>query len=434
MQIGLFFTHPLPRPWHDGSEHELFQRGLEQIELADRIGIDAAWLVEQHFLEEYSHSSAPEILLAAASQRTTRIRLGHGVMLMPPAYNQAVRIAERVATLDLVSNGRVELGFGNSKSRMELEGFGIDPAERHAMTLEAVGQVTDMMVMDPYPGFASRYITVPARNVLPKPMQRPHPPLWVACSDDATMHRAAQQGVGALVHTFFDGDEARRIIDDYYDTFKAECVPVGHAVNPNVAMVLPFFCHTDADEALRIGREAHGFTTYAARHYYSFGRHRPGRTRVAEDAAAVRDEFGGDIPLRGAHGIGNPEQIAAQLRVFRDAGVDQVVLMHWAGGMSQRQTCDSLKLFAREVLPEFADAEPRRRAEKDARLAPFVAAAMARKQPTASLADADIPVVDAYGLSRPDVEMAMLDGLPDETRSLLMELQRMKQIVLRRSR
>ncbi|HLB23737.1 MAG TPA: LLM class flavin-dependent oxidoreductase, partial [Dehalococcoidia bacterium] len=107
MKFGIFYEHQLPRPWDDGRELKLFQDALDQVELADKLGIDYAWEVEHHFLEEYSHSSAPEVFLAAASQRSKNIRLGHGIVLLPPAYNPPARIAERIATLDLVSNGRV---------------------------------------------------------------------------------------------------------------------------------------------------------------------------------------------------------------------------------------------------------------------------------------------------------------------------------------
>src|ERR1700744_6603629 len=123
MKFGIFSEHQLPRPWNEGDERRLFQEALDQVELADRLGIDYAWEVENHFLEEYSHSSAPEIFLADCSQRTKNIRLGHGICLMPPKYNHPARVAERIATLDLVSSGRVEFGTGESASLMELGGF-----------------------------------------------------------------------------------------------------------------------------------------------------------------------------------------------------------------------------------------------------------------------------------------------------------------------
>src|SRR3970040_1926886 len=148
MKFGIFYEHQLPRPWREGAELKLFQDALDQVELADRIGIDHAWEVEHHFLEEYSHSSAPEVFLAAASQRTKNIRLGHGIRLMPPNYNHPARVAEGIATLDLVSNGRVEWGTGESASRAELEGFNINPAERRAMWRQTKGQGRNSLLTD----------------------------------------------------------------------------------------------------------------------------------------------------------------------------------------------------------------------------------------------------------------------------------------------
>ena len=206
MKFGIFYEHQLPRPWNEGDEHRLFQDALDQVELADKLGIDYAWEVEHHFLEEYSHSSAPEIFLAACSQRTKHIRLGHGICLMPPNYNHPARVAERIATLDLVSNGRVEFGTGESASLMELGGFnvGFDPAEKRRMWQEAVEQCANMMAMDPYPGFKGEFFAMPCRNVVPKPLQKPHPPLWVACSNRETIKLAARCGIGALTFAFVD--------------------------------------------------------------------------------------------------------------------------------------------------------------------------------------------------------------------------------------
>jgi alkanesulfonate monooxygenase SsuD/methylene tetrahydromethanopterin reductase-like flavin-dependent oxidoreductase (luciferase family) len=206
MKFGIFYEHQLPRPWNDGDEQRLFQEALDQVELADKLGIDYAWEVEHHFLEEYSHSSAPEIFLAACSQRTKNIRLGHGICLMPPKYNHPARVAERIATLDLVSNGRVEFGTGESASLMELGGFnvGFDPVEKRRMWKEGVEQCTNMMVMDPYPGFKGEFFEMPCRNVVPKPVQKPHPPLWVACSI------RARRGNGSMTTTASLGRSACR--------------------------------------------------------------------------------------------------------------------------------------------------------------------------------------------------------------------------------
>src|ERR671928_758375 len=182
MRFGIFYEHQEPRPWDEGSTERLLQNALDQVQLADRLGFDYVWEVEHHFLEEYSHSSAPEVFLAAASQRTKRIRLGHGIVQIPPQFNHPARVAERAATLDLISGGRLELGTGEASSQMELGGFGVDRARKRAMWEEGIDAVARMLVEEPFAGADGDFVHMPPRNVMPKPKQRPHPPLWVACS------------------------------------------------------------------------------------------------------------------------------------------------------------------------------------------------------------------------------------------------------------
>src|SRR5436305_5190820 len=182
MRFGLFYEHQLPRPWDPDAEERIMQDALDQIELADRLGFDYVWEVEHHFLEEYSHSSAPEVFLAAASQRTTNIRLGHGIVNVMPQVNHPARVAERVATLDIVSNGRVDFGTGESSSAAELGGFLIEREHKRDMWQESLGAVTRMLVEEPFAGIDGQWVQMPPRNVVPKPVQSPHPPVWVACS------------------------------------------------------------------------------------------------------------------------------------------------------------------------------------------------------------------------------------------------------------
>lgn len=202
MKFGLFYEHQIPRPWNEGDEQKLFQDALDQVELADKLGFDYIWEVEHHFLEEYSHSSAPEVFLGACSQRTKQIRLGHGIVLMPPAYNHPARVAERIATLDLVSNGRVDWGTGESASHMELGGFNVDPSLKREMWEECTRETAKMMVQSPYPGFKGKHFSMPHRDVVPKPVQKPHPPIWIACSSRDTIRYAARHGIGALTFAF----------------------------------------------------------------------------------------------------------------------------------------------------------------------------------------------------------------------------------------
>src|SRR3954471_10107736 len=142
MRFGIFYEHQLPRPWTADGEFELLQQSLDQIELADRLGYDYAWEVEHHFLEEYSHCPAPEVFLGAASQRTRQIRLGHGIIQL--TTNHPARVAERVAALDLLSNGRVEFGMGEGGSLQELGPFDRALEEKRAIWEDAVRAIIPM--------------------------------------------------------------------------------------------------------------------------------------------------------------------------------------------------------------------------------------------------------------------------------------------------
>ncbi|MGD9764361.1 MAG: LLM class flavin-dependent oxidoreductase [Candidatus Binatia bacterium] len=395
MEFGIFYEHQLPRPWAPGDELRLYQDALEQVELADRVGIDIAWEVEHHFLEEYSHSPAPEVFLAACSQRTKRIRLGHGIVLMPPKYSHPAKVAARIAALDLVSNGRVEFGTGESSSRLELEGFGIDPAEKRAMWREATEQAANLLAMDPYPGFTGQYFSMPCRNLVPKPVQKPHPPMWLACSSRETIRVAARHGLGALTFAFVDPDEARQWVADYHETFARECEPIGWSVNPKVAMVTGFSCHDDAEEARRRGLDGFRFFAFALGYYYLFGAHQPGRSNVWTNYEAMRDFMPEVEAVTG--GIGTPDSLRAHLNGFEDAGVDQVVFIQQGGRNRHEDICASLELFAARVLPEFKERAEAREAAKRERLAPAIEAAMRRKRYPRALAAEEIPTVEAYG-------------------------------------
>src|SRR5438093_4461148 len=144
MKFGIFYEHQLPKPWGADDEHKLLKDALDQVELADKLGFDYVFEVEHHFLEEYSHSSAPEMMMAALSQRTRNIRLGHGIVLTPPPYNHPARVAERISALDILSNGRVEFGSGESASEMELGGFGVERGLKKAMWEEATREICHM--------------------------------------------------------------------------------------------------------------------------------------------------------------------------------------------------------------------------------------------------------------------------------------------------
>ncbi|MGE3541402.1 MAG: LLM class flavin-dependent oxidoreductase [Candidatus Tectimicrobiota bacterium] len=395
MKFGLLYEHQLPRPWTADAEHRLLKQALEQVELADRLGFDYMWENEHHFLEEYSHSSAPEVFLACCARNTTRIRLGHAVVLSPPAYNHPARVAERIATLDLLSDGRVDFGTGESASRVELEGFDIDYTQKKAMWAEAVEQTANMMTMTPYPGFEGQFFRMPCRNVLPKPFQKPHPPLWLACSRRETIHAAARHGVGALTFAFVDPQEASKWVQEYYDIIKSDaCVPIGHAVNANIAMVTGFSVHEDAEEAKRRGADGFRYFGYSLGHYYVFGEHRPGQTNIWERFEQAREAL---AEVGRGSGIGTPAQVAEHLQKFAEAGVDQVIFIQQGGKNQHEHICDAMRLFAATVMPRFKAHEAEREASKAAELAPYIAAALARKQCMPPVAEAERPVITPYG-------------------------------------
>jgi alkanesulfonate monooxygenase SsuD/methylene tetrahydromethanopterin reductase-like flavin-dependent oxidoreductase (luciferase family) len=401
MRFGVFYELQLPKPWEDGAEERLFHEALDQVALADALGIDYAWAVEHHFLEEYSHCSAPEVFLAAAASRTRRIRLGHGIRQVIARYNHPARTAECIATLDLVSNGRVDFGIGEGATRLELHGFGVPAREKRAYSFEAAEQIANMMAMSPYPGFDGDSFSMPCRNVLPKPVQKPHPPLWMACTNRETIRIAASKGVGALAFSFVDPDEARNWNRIYYDTIKSDaCVPLGHAVNANIAMVSAFSIHPDRDEAVRRGQEGFEFFGFALAALVARDAV-PGRSQLWDSFQRERAARLGaaQSPVHGvslqAPGIGTPDDLRQHLRSFEAAGVDQVIFLQQAGKNRHAEICQSLELFAAEVLPEFSAAAQQRADEKARALAPYLEAALARKPRMPALTDDEIPVVRA---------------------------------------
>ena len=401
MRFGVFYEMQLPKPWNADSERALFHHALEQVVLADKLGYDFAWEAEHHFLDEYSHSSSPEVFLSAAAALTKTIRLGHGIRQVIPNYNHPARTAECLATLDIISNGRVEFGIGEGATRLELGGFKIPAKEKRAMAMEAGEQIANMMALDPYPGIEGKYFSMPCRNVLPKPVQKPHPPMWLACTNRDTIKIAAQNGLGALAFSFIDPDEAKTWSEIYYGIIKSEaCVPLGHAVNANLAMVSSFSVHRDRAEAIRRGHEGFEFFGYAL------------NALVAQDCIPGRTELWGNyLAQRGnrtaavidalqkvganSSGIGTPDDMRKHLETFQDSGVDQVIFLQQAGRNRHDHICESLELFAAEVMPAFKAQAAEREARKAEDLAPYIAAALKRKAWMKPLSDHEIPVVKA---------------------------------------
>lgn len=414
MRFGMLYELQLPKPWDDGSEQRLVDNAIEQCVLGDSLGIDYAWSVEHHFLEEYSHCSASDVFLSAIAAKTERIKIGFGIRQVISNYNHPARTAESVAMLDLVSHGRAQFGIGEGATRLELGGFGIQAKRKREMSLVAAKEIADMMVMEPYPGFECEDWSLPCRNVLPKPVQKPHPPMWMACTNRDTIKEAARNGLGVLAFSFLDPQEAKNWSKIYYDTIcSEECVPLGHRVNANIAMVSAFSLHDNRAEAARRGEDGFKFFEYAVGALITDDV-LPGRSNLwekfeARKALAAKGEtlvdtaYGGkpvnpDRSMANSPGIGTPDDFRAHMQGFAESGVDQVIFLQQGGNNQHEHICESLERFNKDVLDDFAEGRETREAEKAERLAPYIEAALARRQTRPAMKDSEIPVV---GASRP---------------------------------
>lgn len=349
MKFGIFYEHQLPRDWDENSEHKLLQNALDQIELADKLGYDYAWEVEHHFLEEYSHSSAPEVFLAAASQRTKNIRLGHGIIQL--TTNHPARVAEKVATLDLISNGRVELGLGEGASSTELHPFNVRFRDKRLVWEDAVRCTLPMFYNHAWE-YDGEYYKFPKRAVVPKPMQKPHPPLWVACSQLDTIRYAAHRGMGALCFKFADLNTSKAWVNAYYNTFLHDQEKLcDYQSNANLAVVSGFMCAKTDEEAWQ---KADGWTffQFALQLYSKEGPFEPGSVNFWERYQEWKQTPAGQ-KRSGSELIGSPETIIERLQELKIAHVDQVILLNQAGKNTHEDICESLELFAKEVMPAF---------------------------------------------------------------------------------
>jgi alkanesulfonate monooxygenase SsuD/methylene tetrahydromethanopterin reductase-like flavin-dependent oxidoreductase (luciferase family) len=338
--------------------------------------------VEHHFLEEYSHSSAPEMMLAALSQRTKNIRLGHGITLTPPAYNPPARVAERISALDILSNGRVEFGTGESASHMELAGFGVQRGLKKSMWEEATREITNMMVHTPYKGFEGQYFSMPERNVIPKPLQKPHPPLWVAASRRETTMVAGRLGMGSLGFGFETAEELGERAREYYRLVREECMPIGHAVNPALAVLNSFMIGDTDEQALERSAGGPGFFSYSLGYYYNpitGGRHQPGKTNVyrryrdtAPEARAMQRGFVDEAEIRRSEpgeevqralyraartsgSIGTLDRVRKNLMRYEEQHLDTVIFVAQAGDRKHEHIMESIERFGKQVLPDFKE-------------------------------------------------------------------------------
>jgi alkanesulfonate monooxygenase SsuD/methylene tetrahydromethanopterin reductase-like flavin-dependent oxidoreductase (luciferase family) len=364
MDFGLIYELGVPKPWHERSEYDAYWNALEQAREADRLGYTHVWAVEHHFLEEFSHSSAPEVWLTAVAQHTERIRLGHGVVQVPAGFNHPVRVAERAAALDLLSNGRLELGTGRSITEEELGGFGIPVEDSRPMWREAVELIPKLWMSEDPVTFEGTYTKIPGRKIFPKPLQKPHPPMWSACTSPTSYPLAGELGLGAMGFSLGLGPDviARRVAD--YKDGLSRATPVG-AVNEGVALFMMTFCAKTDEEARRIAEVP--FTAYVDQtmeYFLQWGRGGelpPGYEWYAEAAKnthKVADALKFDYLFEnGMLLVGTPDRICENIDRYSDAGVTQIITGTQFGDIAHADVMSSIRLFAEAVMPEFTDVE-----------------------------------------------------------------------------
>jgi alkanesulfonate monooxygenase SsuD/methylene tetrahydromethanopterin reductase-like flavin-dependent oxidoreductase (luciferase family) len=366
MRFALFYEIPVARPWDGDSELRAYQNTIEQAVAGDRYGWDAFWTVEHHFLSEYSHCSNPEVLYGAVAALTSRIRLGYGVRLMPKPYNHPVRTAESVAVLDLVSNGRVDMGTGRSSTRPELEGFGVDPHETREMWQEAIGHVVGCWTNDEYE-FSGKHWSMPKRRVLPKPIQKPHPPLWGATTSDEGHRQVGSLGLGLC--SFAVGvspEEVKRRVDVYREAVEQCSAPIGAYVHDQAATFTMTLCAPDRDEAIELAREsfewypktgARQIATVAewmAERQEDLGNYAYAADMKKTDDEGMLDLLSMEYLLgEGACVVGTPADCIEACRRYEEAGVDLLLCLVNPWKIPHEAVMRTIELMGTEVIPQF---------------------------------------------------------------------------------
>lgn len=374
MNFDLLYELQMPKPHDERSEWRCFHEALEQIELADRLGYATVWFVEHHFLTEFAHSSAPEVFLGAVSQRTKNIRLGHGVALLPHKFNHPIRVAERVAALDILSNGRVEFGTGRS-SQFEQGGFEIDTAESRDMWRESLEMIPRMWTEDPFE-YDGRFVSVPSRSIVPKPLQKPHPPIWAAATSPATWELAGTHGIGILGLTIFVNlpQLAERV--RAYRAALANATPVGKFVNDRVGAFTIVHVADTKEQAMANGGAdaAINYLLYAFRVLGGFVDPRGQgmqRDLAAQeiDSTPYRDLIAKEYPLiakmqRGECTfeeldaedmviVGDVDHCLRKVERYAEAGLDHFISLMQCDRIPHDQVMRSIELFGTKIAPRF---------------------------------------------------------------------------------
>jgi len=367
VKFGIFFELSVPQPLTRAQEQEVYRNALEQARLADELGFWAVWAVEHHFLEEYSHCSAPEVFLTAVAMQTQTIRVGHGAVVCVPEMNHPIRIAERAAALDIVSGGRLELGTARASTYTELGGFRADP-DLTKMSWDEYVHVLPRLWTEERVAFDGATVSFPERAVLPKPLQVPHPPLWVTVTTPGTELDAADRGIGCLGVAAAGFAEQERRTAEYRSRIQS-CTPVSSVVNDHVATLNFLYCAEDDRAATTVGGSMLGTfgllnshlmwtrEVYPTPAYHTLGNLAPRGNAPGPLAGGDAGDPGQARPVPEGIAIGDPDRILDAIRVWESVGVDAInFIVNAAETIPQEQVLASLRLFAAEVMPKFAGA------------------------------------------------------------------------------
>lgn len=356
MKFGIMTQLQMPRPWGPNAELNAYHNMLDQAVAAEAAGFGYFWLTEMHFFEEIGHSPCPDMLLAAVSQRTSRIRLGFAVLLV--SLQHPYFVAERVATLDLLSNGRAEFGMGRGSTPYMVEAFGVSDARSREVAGEAMEAVMQMFEHERFPGYKGKHFDLPPRHVLPRLIQRPHPPLWFAASNLSTYEAAGRKGVGVIGVTRNSIAETRNAIKAYRAAIRSgdRSQFIGKVPNEHVAAFALACCHEDdrtgRDLACAMARWYNGDND-AAINSVRFATAGGKEAVVAKFRARSNDELIADGMAIG----GNPDSICRQVEQWAEAGLDQMIFVVQAGRATHEQARRSIELIGEKVIPRFQTKE-----------------------------------------------------------------------------
>jgi alkanesulfonate monooxygenase SsuD/methylene tetrahydromethanopterin reductase-like flavin-dependent oxidoreductase (luciferase family) len=360
MEFGLFqggFVHKDIAAKNPNAEHDRLMSEVELCEVGDKHNWKYAWFTEHHFLKEYSHISASETLMAWVLARTQNIHVASGIINITPPVNHPARVAERVAMMDLVSNGRFEFGTGRGSSTTEMGGFGItDPEITRDMYEEAIREIVRMWRDEPY-AYDGKFFSMPERNVLPKPYVKPHPPLWVAAGNPETFERAAKMGIGVICFTGGTPEKMAPLVDTYKKYIK-DAEPVGEYVNDNIAITTSFMCLEDREQARNyMAHSGNGRQQTLVFHYLDTFPKPPfvpdWPTEIPDPTLeAIEKGF-----QTGAAIVGDPDDCAQGIQKWVDIGVDQLIMGPSGSTYPHELLERTVTLFGEEVIPRF-DKDP----------------------------------------------------------------------------